>query len=352
MPSVRTTLAEKRSLTGWTQVRLARASGVSRAEISAIETGRLVPSTAVALALARALGVAVETLFALDLPAHALAWAAPADPARVWRGEVGGRQLLYPAEATAAGVLPHDGVLAGGRLQGRGEAPPPERTLVVAGCDPLVGLLVQEVAQHTSIRVVPLLRSSRDALDLLGRGLVHVAGLHLSDARGRPAHRQAVERLGDGYRLLHLLQWDAGIAVRPERRAKSVDALLAPRVRWVNREPGSGARECLDRLLDRRPRPPGYARVVHDHRAVAATVTSGWADAGICVRPVAVEASLDFLSVQRETYELCYAPWLEDDPRLDALLAAVRSPAYRARLADVPGCVARETGTLHTVAGR
>ena len=50
---------------GWSQDELARRSGLSRAGISAIETGRLVPSTGAALALARAFGCTVEDLFRL-----------------------------------------------------------------------------------------------------------------------------------------------------------------------------------------------------------------------------------------------------------------------------------------------
>ena len=56
-------LAQQRSARGWSQAELARVSAVSRTEISAIETGRLVPSVAVALKLAAVLGESVETLF-------------------------------------------------------------------------------------------------------------------------------------------------------------------------------------------------------------------------------------------------------------------------------------------------
>jgi DNA-binding XRE family transcriptional regulator len=45
-------LAQHRVTRGWSQAELAEASAVSRTEISAIETERLVPSVAVALRLA------------------------------------------------------------------------------------------------------------------------------------------------------------------------------------------------------------------------------------------------------------------------------------------------------------
>jgi len=48
------------------QAELAREIGVSRKTISTIEVGRFVPSTVIALKIARHFGVAVEDLFSLD----------------------------------------------------------------------------------------------------------------------------------------------------------------------------------------------------------------------------------------------------------------------------------------------
>jgi putative transcriptional regulator len=51
-----------------TQADLAALAGVTRKSVNAIETGRMVPSVLLALKLAHALGVAVETIFRLDGP--------------------------------------------------------------------------------------------------------------------------------------------------------------------------------------------------------------------------------------------------------------------------------------------
>lgn len=48
-----------------TQAGLAERAGVTRKSINAIETGAMVPSTILALKLARALGVSVDELFSL-----------------------------------------------------------------------------------------------------------------------------------------------------------------------------------------------------------------------------------------------------------------------------------------------
>ena len=59
-------LAEYRKRAGLTQADLARAAGVSRKTINTIENRIFVPSTTLALVLARALGVSVHDLFELE----------------------------------------------------------------------------------------------------------------------------------------------------------------------------------------------------------------------------------------------------------------------------------------------
>lgn len=339
---------------GWSQAHLAGRSGVSRAEISAVETGRLVPSVTAALRIAAALDTAVEQIFgAVKGPADPLEWAwtpAPDAPdGRAWRAAVKGRVLTYPAEPTAAGTIAHDGSVDGTRWRSRSVTAPTD-TLVIAGCDPLVGLLAHEMAVRHRIRVLPLLRSSREALALLRAGLVHAAGVHYSD-RGRQSNDRVVwSTLGAGHHLLHQLTWETGIAVVADRGERTPSALIRAKVRWVNREEGSAARKTFDDLLSSRRKPAGYRRVVHDHRAVAATVSSGWAEAGVCVRPAAAEARLSFIPIQREAYELCVSDAFMDDPRLLALVETLRSASYRRILADIPGCTVSDTGEVRAVA--
>jgi putative transcriptional regulator len=56
-------IRQRRNVAGWSQAELAEAMGVSRQTINSIETGKYVPSLALALKLARFFGVHVEELF-------------------------------------------------------------------------------------------------------------------------------------------------------------------------------------------------------------------------------------------------------------------------------------------------
>lgn len=334
---------------GWTQAELAQRAAISRAAVSAIEISRLMPSVAAALSLATVLGCTVEELFgANDEPVGAATWAWPPtqEPCRYWQAVVGKRTLRYPVEASACGVLGHDGVFMNGSYVPNSDAAP-EQTLVMASCDPAVSLLAVELARSSGFRLIALPRRSRGALDLLGRQLVHLAGVHFATSAAPEANSATVkECVGDGFRLVRVARWQEGLSVAPGVTARSVRAALNANLRWVGREMGSAARQCQDELL-RDASPP--RRLASDHRGVAEAVRSGWADIGVCLRLVSEEAGLRFLTVREESYDLCYAASSESDPRIQALLRAVRSPSYRRTLGELPGFDSAQTGELIAV---
>ena len=63
---LRNTLKVHRAIHDLTQAELAERAGVTRKSVNAIETGNMVPSILLALRLARALAVSVDTIFSLS----------------------------------------------------------------------------------------------------------------------------------------------------------------------------------------------------------------------------------------------------------------------------------------------
>lgn len=337
----RNRVRERRIALGMTQSQLAERAGISRTAVTAIEGERLVPSVAAALAIADVLGDTVEALFGrggLSADDEAWAWEPEADASkRFWRAEVGGRRIRYPAVSVPMFTpLPDSGATP--------SAVAPEETLVMACCDPAAGLLATQFADVTGLRLLVLPRSSRQAVEMLRQGLVHMAGLHLA-TRDAPERNDQVVRevLGSDVQMLRVARWQEGIAVAPAAQLRSVRAATRAKLTWIGREPGSGARQCLDSLLGDRP---GPRRIARNHRGVTDAVQSGWADAGVCVQLVSAEAGLDFLPVREEAYDVCYPSSLADDRRIKAFLGVVRSAAYRKLLGELPGYDTSETGNM------
>ncbi|HVC93724.1 MAG TPA: substrate-binding domain-containing protein [Pirellulales bacterium] len=335
-----------RNQRGWTQAQLAERAGISRTAVTAIEGNQLVPSVAIALALAEALETSVEAVFGRPpTPAKSAVWAKePAHPkSPYWHAEVAGRSVLYPAEVTPMSALLPDGVAGAGGTPPEGPTMAGE-TLVIACCDPAAGVLASLFGRAGGLRLLVLHRSGRQALDLLKRGLVHMAGLHFStsDEPGRNAETVR-DQLGDGYQLLRMARWQEGIAVTPTLKLRSIRAALRSKLTWIGREPGSGARQCFDRLFESRRSP---RRIARHHRGVAEAVQAGWADAGVCLRLASEEAGLDFLPVQEEAYDVCFPTAILHERRIQAFLGVVRSPEYRGLLGVLPGYDTSETGNL------
>jgi putative molybdopterin biosynthesis protein len=333
---------------GLTQAELAERAGISRSAITAIEGSRLVTSVTAAIAIAGALGTSVEALFGNDQSSsdqeEVWAWKPATPTSQVWRADVSGRTVIYPASMKPMLTLPPD-VCRGPGKTSSGDLP--AKTLVMACCDPAAGILARHFAVQTGMRLIVLPRSSRDALGLLKEGLVHLAGVHFS-TREAPERNDELIRteLGNGFCSIRIVRWQEGIVFRPSSRIRSVNAAVNAQLTWVGRETGSGARKCLDQILKPRSVPRQIAR---DHSGVVEAVKAGWADAGVCVELVGAEAGLEFLPVQEEALDVCFPSSLADDHRMTSFVNVVRSASYRSLIGELPGFDASETGNVWSI---
>ena len=85
------------------------------------------------------------------------------------------------------------------------------------------------------------------------------------------------------------------------------------------------------------------------HAAVAAYVASGMADVGLGVQTAAQRFGLHFIPLLRERYFFALATDGLDHGELQPVLAVLRSPAFKARVAALSGYDASATGSTLTL---
>jgi molybdate-binding protein len=193
------------------------------------------------------------------------------------------------------------------------------------------------------------------ALAALKRGEVHAAGVHLADERSGawnlPDLRSGLGGLD--CTVVTFAHWEEGLIVRRgnPKVLRAVADLARPAVRMINREKGSGARRLLDRELQSAGVPSarvkGYGDEVLSHLEVASLVKSGLADAGVGVRAAAAICGLDFISLQRERYDLVIPKAHYESLRgLRTLLDLIVDKTFRDELEALGGYDTRDTGKV------
>ena len=363
--SLTCTVRQRRSDAGLSQRELAERVGVSRQALIAIEAGRQVPSTALALQLARALSCAVEDLFVLAQPPLLRAVLAAVDTAargRVVLGRVDGTWVAHPLADSAH---PGDGLLCGpadttAPVEPLAEPDALAGNVLVAGCAPLIGLLANRLGRrYRDARATWLPANSRRALAMLEDGLVHVAGVHVVDARTPGGHEGLVRERFPGHatEIVNLTRWRQGLLIAPgnPRGIRSVGDVLRPDVRLVQREAGAGAHALLRRCLaDSRPDEhiPASGPIAHGHLEVARLVRWGVADAGVAIEAAALAEGLDFIPLAEERFDLLVPRSRVDAPAVARLFSLIDKPLFRAEAAHLPGYDLSMAGHAATVAAR
>ncbi|MBZ0281617.1 MAG: molybdopterin biosynthesis protein [Anaerolineae bacterium] len=226
-----------------------------------------------------------------------------------------------------------------------------QTVLMMGSHDPMIDLLGQFLAvDFPGYRLASNHVGSMGGLFALRRGDAHIAGIHLLDPETGDFNIPYIHKhLPDvPVQLITFAHREQGFLVAPDNplNIQSFDDL--PRIRYVNRQRGSGTRVLLDYELQKRDIDPtsivGYEHEEYTHLAVAAAVASGIAECGLGMRNSAIAMKLDFVPVSWERYDLAIPDAHLHHPGIVRLLEIVKSSSFQQALAEQPGYNTRETG--------
>ncbi len=244
-----------------------------------------------------------------------------------------------------------DGVAVEGGRRIRLLRPPAvaRENVIIMGCAPALGILSDRLnTERGPGRFVWLPNRSSVGLESLVAAKTHIAGLHLTDDKGREANTARIKHLPPSVMVLlfTLAHWEVGLVVakgNPKKIRRAGD-VVGRGVRLVNRENGASPRKVLERRFKAEGvRPPPDAATVRGHRDVARLIAAGAADVGPAVRDVAVSFGLDFVPFGEERFDIALQADTIAAPEVRRLLDVLSSKRTREELSAL-GYDVRETG--------
>ncbi|MGD9824461.1 substrate-binding domain-containing protein [Desulfobacter sp.] len=356
-------LKELRTQKKMTQSELAGLAGIKRQAVYDIETGRYLPNTGVALAMAQILGCRVEDIF-YQTPDQArdvvlvdkeFAWGQRVNIAKVRE-----RHFAYPLVGTHARM--EDMGAADALLepcQSRAKVLMSEErvasTALLLGCDPAFSVLghrVRETPGHAGLNV--RFASSQTAVTRVALGQAHIAGTHMhargDDDGNKCLATQKMKNISGV--LIAFSSFEEGLLVAPgnPKGIKGVADLARRDVRLANREEGAALRSLLDDLLKEGRIPAaailGYEYLVHSHAQGAQAVCHHVCDVALGLRAVAVTYGLDFIPLSHVRCDLVIPSDLMTHPGVATALDIIQTRAFREELACLPGYETSDTGRI------
>jgi putative molybdopterin biosynthesis protein len=183
-------------------------------------------------------------------------------------------------------------------------------------------------------------------------GICHMAGAHLLDPETGEYNLPYIRTHLNGIdvKVIHLVGREQGLMVQRgnPRKIKGLEDLLRKEIHFINRQKGSGTRILLDHTLKNlcldSNQIRGYEKEEFTHMAVASTVASSVADAGLGILSAARAMNLDFIPIAKERYDLIVPFMYFGDEKIQKVLETIRSEEFRKMVFQMGGYDVSRTG--------
>jgi excisionase family DNA binding protein len=245
---------------------------------------------------------------------------------------------------------------ASGLVAGRASAKERVFLLGAGSDDPSLGILhdlYEAQTQPASFFMTTV--GSTGGLAAIRAGVADFATAHLLEpARASSGHTASGLFPSDAV-IVELFYRELGLLVPPgnPKSIKSVRDLARPKLRIINRRPGSGTRIYLDQELARArlsgKKISGYDSVVATHLEVGLKVLGGAVDVGLATRTTAQLFGLDFISLTRERFDAVIPKERFFSRGIQVLLGTLGSREFRQQVEALGGYDASDSGRIITL---
>lgn len=232
----------------------------------------------------------------------------------------------------------------------------PGHQVVIAGSNDLaLELLVKNANLQNPDYTISISNvGSLAGLIALEHGTCHVAATHLLDQETGEYNSSFIKKHFPEMKvvLLNVAHREQGLIVKKGNplAIKNLKHLAAKKVKFINRQEGSGTRVLLDYGLRDlgidSESIEGYGRTAYTHMEVALEVFSGGADVGIGIMAAARMLGLDFVPLARERFDLAIPTASFSTDAVQALCTVLRSDDFKSNIVEMGGYEVRDTGKV------
>jgi putative molybdopterin biosynthesis protein len=349
----------------FTSEETAHAAQVTRQALGQIESGKVCPSTAVAIRLSEFFGCAVEELFYEDnltIDAKLVDNESKITSPYVYLSKIDQQWIArgsspasnYDLFARTHGTLktwPQSNHNAKTQVHVTGDTKRMAQTIYISGCDVGLGYLAAFTRNQVgSTDFVWFNTTNQQALYELKNRQTHIAAVHFaSEANELP--EAWLSSLTSKIKIFEFASADIGWITKPQSNRFLLPdrSMQLADIRIVNRPRGAGSRAILDTLLLQngisQAEINGYQNEVGGHLSVANAISDGFADAGIGHAAAAFRFGLSFTPVKHERCVLIIREEDFQNQRIEQLMTTLCSGSFRQGLATFGPYEVSNSGT-------
>ena len=179
--------------------------------------------------------------------------------------------------------------------------------------DPVLDIVITHMKNgDPNTHIFSSVTGSTEGLRLLGSGFTHIAWCHLADPVTGEYDMEMLENLLPHKKIaiVHLFQRELGFLLPPDSKEKTMNFTIIAdkKLRFVNRQAGSGTRIVTDKLLSgeniSHESINGYISEVNTHLEVGLMILSGEFDTGIATSAIAKILGLKFIPLIKENFDM------------------------------------------------
>jgi len=193
---------------------------------------------------------------------------------------------------------------------------------------------------------------SAEGLRFLRKGLCAIALTHLYDPVADDYNFPFIANLfdsADDVVVVNLFYRNIGF-VSKTKNITSFSAIIENKLRFINRQAGSGIRTRIDQMMAEEGLKgediAGYADEAYTHYDVVNGIIAGKAATGVAVESVSLRTDLCFHKLFQERFDMVIRRSMFFEPNIQAFVEFTRSTEFLSLLADMKGYNNRDTGRI------